>query len=167
MPTPDGIPAALVEDPKAGPLFGTAPVAEPVEDPKAEDNGKKKAKRVKYPGLFTPDGDRMKDPATGKHQLLKEYPKDFRSSLHHPLQQNYFADETIFLDHKIGTHKAAIKKLQEERNLVTKYTNVEERKAALKMKSTFNMLVALVKQLQESGRDPRELGIDLTELGIS
>ncbi len=149
----------------------TAPVATPVEDTKsadnASDNGKsEKIKRKGYPGLYDADGNRFKDSNTGKPLLLKAWPTDHKSSLHHPLAQNHFENETIFLDHKIAIHEDAIKKLRDERELVTKYANADERKAVMKTRSTFNMLKTLVAQLKESGQDPAELGIDMKELGL-
>lgn len=123
-----------------------------------------KPKKIKHPQIFDENGQRRKNPETGKSMFFEAWPADYDPAMHTPMLKSYFVDERIYIDHQIEVRKEEIKALEKEKAEFTKYGTAEERKRAQKSKTMVASLVALIAELKASGQDPKDLGIDLNEL---
>lgn len=136
----------------AAPVAPEAPVAPDAvaSTPAEPKRGRKPANKTAYRG---------KDAAK-----LAEWPADFNSATHQPLTADDFLAEDVFWEHKATEYEARACDCRKKADLFRRFGSAEKRKSAENASKMLERLLALKKELEGSGINLSDVGVDLSKL---
>ena len=104
--------------------------------------------------------------AEGASQLT-EWPKDFDSKVHKPLQLEDFSAEDVFFNHKAALYERKAAYYRDQASMFLQFGSAEMRKCAEKYTKQMHALAELQAQLEEQGVDMNQLLANINQPGAA